>query len=69
MKIFKKELTLWKASIRKYDTVATRLYKKIRADLKNEKLSKQETKDLVNAMGKFLFFFVFFVFFFVCDAA
>ena len=51
MKMFKKELTLWKASIKKYDTVATRLYKKIRIELKTEKFTKQETKELVGTMG------------------
>ena len=51
MKMFKKELTLWKASIKKYDTVATRLYKKIRIELKTEKFTKQETKELVGIMG------------------
>ena len=51
--MFKKELNEWNRAISKYDKKSKEIVKKIKINLKKKKLSKEESKKLLNAFVKF----------------
>ena len=51
--MFKKELNEWNRAISKYDKKSKEIVKKIKTNLKKKKLSKEETKKLLNTFVKF----------------
>ena len=52
MKVFKKDVKAWKKEISKYDSKAGKIYKRIKTTFKKKEFSDQETKKLIDFLGK-----------------